>query len=213
MQDCSDLKTGQTCNLTGHFLDVFDYYRARVRAFVSNQTSKWTVSREFQPLSDSETPQHCYRTLGGVKGQREMLSHSFWIRSGLFVSAAVLGPPDVSVSGCGNCLVLQVRIPTEDWIQQNSQLKGLFWDLAVHIWRTRDGAHVSSISSAHLFWFPSSFFSVARCLKYQEVKTKHRAARCSHPSLMSAFKEPTKLRRRNERQVADRMLTTDHKMS
>ncbi|XP_037831871.1 interferon alpha/beta receptor 2 isoform X2 [Kryptolebias marmoratus] len=79
--------------------------RARVRAVASNQTSKWTISRQFQPLSDT-----------------------------------VLGPPDVSVSGCGNCLILQVRNPTEDLLEHSSQLKDVLWDLVLSVRRTRDGA-------------------------------------------------------------------------
>uniref|UniRef100_A0A3Q2ZZZ4 Interferon alpha/beta receptor 2-like n=1 Tax=Kryptolebias marmoratus TaxID=37003 RepID=A0A3Q2ZZZ4_KRYMA len=110
--ECSNLKSGQTCNLTNDFTDVFDHYRARVRAVASNQTSKWTISRQFQPLSDT-----------------------------------VLGPPDVSVSGCGNCLILQVRNPTEDLLEHSSQLKDVLWDLVLSVRRTRDGAEVSSRST------------------------------------------------------------------
>lgn len=52
---CSELKARQTCNLTKAFKDPFDHYKARVQAIVLNQTSNWTVSEWFQPLSDSET--------------------------------------------------------------------------------------------------------------------------------------------------------------
>lgn len=54
---CSRLTAGQTCNLTQAFEDPFDQYRARVRGFVSNLTSHWTVSTWFQPLTDSERAQ------------------------------------------------------------------------------------------------------------------------------------------------------------
>ncbi|MED6270252.1 hypothetical protein CHARACLAT_008323 [Characodon lateralis] len=51
---CAALMAGQTCNLTNKLNDVFDHYIAQARAFRTNQTSKWTKSREFQPLTDSE---------------------------------------------------------------------------------------------------------------------------------------------------------------
>lgn len=51
--------------------------------------------------------------------------------------AAVLGPPDVSVSGCGNCLLLQLTAPTG-----LQQLRDLYRGLVLHVQRTRDGAQV-----------------------------------------------------------------------
>ncbi|XP_076602987.1 interferon alpha/beta receptor 2-like isoform X3 [Chaetodon auriga] len=100
--DCSKLTAGQTCNLTRAFRDPFDYYQARVQAFAANRTSNWTVSEQFQPLSDT-----------------------------------LLGPPDVSVSGCGNCLLLQLRVPP---IRGFQQLQDFHRELVFHVRRTRDGA-------------------------------------------------------------------------
>uniref|UniRef100_A0A3Q3L8T1 Interleukin 10 receptor, beta n=1 Tax=Mastacembelus armatus TaxID=205130 RepID=A0A3Q3L8T1_9TELE len=102
---CLKLKAGQRCNLTRVFKDPYDQYQARVQAFTPTQTSNWTLSEWFQPLSDT-----------------------------------VLGPPDVSVSGCGNCLILQLRAPTTRGIQQNIQLKYLYREVIFHVQRTRDGA-------------------------------------------------------------------------
>uniref|UniRef100_A0A3Q3X319 Interferon/interleukin receptor domain-containing protein n=1 Tax=Mola mola TaxID=94237 RepID=A0A3Q3X319_MOLML len=102
---CLRLTAGQTCNLTRAFRDPFDQYQARVRAFAPNRTSGWTLSRRFQPLTDT-----------------------------------VLGPPDVSVSGCGNCLLLQLRPPATRQLQP---LTGFHRELLVHVQRTRDGAQFS----------------------------------------------------------------------
>ncbi|XP_038575692.1 interferon alpha/beta receptor 2-like [Micropterus salmoides] len=102
---CSELTAGQTCNLTRAFKYPFSQYRARVQAFTSIQRSNWTVSEQFQPLSDT-----------------------------------VLGPPDVSVSGCGNCLLLQLRVPTTRGLQYHQQLRDLYRELVFHVQRTRDGA-------------------------------------------------------------------------
>uniref|UniRef100_A0A8C6LX17 Interferon alpha/beta receptor 2-like n=2 Tax=Nothobranchius TaxID=28779 RepID=A0A8C6LX17_NOTFU len=107
VSDCVDLKPGQTCNLTSDFMDPLDHYRARVRAISTNQTSKWTVSRQFQPLSDT-----------------------------------VLGPPDLSLSGCGSCLVLRVRLPTDKLLWHNTQVTSMYWEVLIHVHRTRDGAEL-----------------------------------------------------------------------
>lgn len=52
---------------------------------------------------------------------------------------AVLGPPDVSVSGCGNCLLLRLSVPTTRRLQL---LRDLHKELVFHVQRTRDGAQV-----------------------------------------------------------------------
>ncbi|XP_070693984.1 interferon alpha/beta receptor 2-like [Pempheris klunzingeri] len=67
---------------------------------------------------------------------------SNWTVSGRFqpLSDTVLGPPDASVSGCGNCLLLQLRIPTTRGLQQPRQLSDLYRVLIFHVQRTRDGA-------------------------------------------------------------------------
>uniref|UniRef100_A0A147AX25 Interferon alpha/beta receptor 2 n=1 Tax=Fundulus heteroclitus TaxID=8078 RepID=A0A147AX25_FUNHE len=102
---CQELTAGQTCNLTEKLKDVWDLYTAQVRASRTNQTSQWTRSREFQPLTDT-----------------------------------VLGPPDFSVSGCGNCLILQIRDSSWSRFDHNVQLKNLYWEVEFNVKRTRDGA-------------------------------------------------------------------------
>lgn len=59
---------------------------------------------------------------------------------GSFLIAAVLGPPDVTVSGCGNCLLLQLKVPTA---RGREQLKDLYGELVLTVRRTRDGAQVT----------------------------------------------------------------------
>ncbi|XP_071402966.1 interferon alpha/beta receptor 2-like isoform X2 [Centroberyx affinis] len=70
---------------------------------------------------------------------------SSWTLSEQFhpVIDTVLGPPDVSVSGCGNCLVLQVRPPVARGLQQRQQLLDLYRELHCLVRRTRDGAQFS----------------------------------------------------------------------
>ncbi|XP_029314462.1 interferon alpha/beta receptor 2-like isoform X2 [Cottoperca gobio] len=102
---CLQLTAGQQCKLTRVFKDPFVHYRARVQAFTPTQTSNWTVSGQFQPLTDT-----------------------------------VLGPPDVSLSGCGNCLVLQLRVPTTRRLQQ---LKDFYRVIVLRVQRTRDGVQFS----------------------------------------------------------------------
>ncbi|XP_074551400.1 cytokine receptor family member b2 [Halichoeres trimaculatus] len=102
---CSALTAGQTCNLTTVFAEPINSYRARVQAYTSTQTSNWTESADFQPLTHS-----------------------------------VFGPPGLSVSGCGNCLLLQITPPTTEGQQQQQQLKDLYRDLDFQVKRTRDGA-------------------------------------------------------------------------
>lgn len=55
------------------------------------------------------------------------------------LSDTVLGPPLVSLSGCGNCLLLRVSPPT----LKTDQHLDLFSDLRVHVQRSRDGAEFS----------------------------------------------------------------------
>ncbi|XP_069010509.1 interferon alpha/beta receptor 2-like isoform X1 [Embiotoca jacksoni] len=80
------------------------------------------------------------RVQAAVPGQK-----SGWTVTGLFqpLSDTVLGPPDVSVSGCGNCLVLTLRLPAVKTFQQNPQLKDLYRELIFNVRRTRDGAQFS----------------------------------------------------------------------
>ncbi|XP_056244587.1 interferon alpha/beta receptor 2-like isoform X1 [Seriola aureovittata] len=65
---------------------------------------------------------------------------SNWTVSGWFqpLSDTVLGPPGVSVSGCGNCLILQLRLPVTRGGQQNLQLENLYRTVELHVQRTRD---------------------------------------------------------------------------
>lgn len=53
--------------------------------------------------------------------------------SEVHVSAAVLGPPDVSLSGCGDCLLLRLGAPIAMEISPTYR---------VHVQRTRDGVQV-----------------------------------------------------------------------
>ncbi|KAK5921339.1 hypothetical protein CgunFtcFv8_025054 [Champsocephalus gunnari] len=92
---CAQLTAGQKCNLTRAFKDRYEQYQARVQAFTLSQTSNWTVSEKFLPLTDT-----------------------------------VLGPPDVSLSGCGDCLLLRLRVPIAMEISPTYR---------VHVQRTRDG--------------------------------------------------------------------------
>ncbi|XP_040913722.1 interferon alpha/beta receptor 2-like isoform X3 [Toxotes jaculatrix] len=105
VRSCVDLTAGQVCNLTREFKDPYSHYKARVQAFTPTQTSSWTESGWFQPLSDT-----------------------------------VLGPPHVSVSGCGNCLILQLRVPETRGLHQDLQLMDLYRGVIFHVQRTRDGA-------------------------------------------------------------------------
>ncbi|KAM4609132.1 interferon alpha/beta receptor 2-like isoform 2-T2 [Polymixia lowei] len=59
------------------------------------------------------------------------------------VSDTVLGPPSLSVSGCGNCLLLQVSSPETGRLQQSQQLQQLYRKLVYVVRRTRDGAEFS----------------------------------------------------------------------
>nr|XP_046261168.1 interferon alpha/beta receptor 2-like isoform X3 [Scatophagus argus] len=63
---------------------------------------------------------------------------SKWTASKRFQPLAdtVLGPPDLSVSGCGNCLLLKFKAPTTKGLQQ---LRDHHVDLVIQVKRTRDG--------------------------------------------------------------------------
>ncbi|TNN53002.1 Interferon alpha/beta receptor 2 [Liparis tanakae] len=98
---CLKLAAGQTCDLTRAFKDPLNHYQARVQAFTPTQTSDWTSSGPFWPLSDT-----------------------------------VLGPPDVSVSGCGNCLLLQLRAAPASRLQP---LTLWYRRVVLHVRRSRDG--------------------------------------------------------------------------
>ncbi|KAM9850457.1 interferon alpha/beta receptor 2-like [Aulostomus maculatus] len=67
---------------------------------------------------------------------------SNWTTSRQFqpFSDTVLGPLDVSVSGCGNCLHLQVSVPTTRSPQQHQQLENLYMSLHLLVRRVRDGS-------------------------------------------------------------------------
>ncbi|XP_069035230.1 uncharacterized protein [Lepisosteus oculatus] len=80
-------------NLTSHLRDLNDFYKFGVQAFSSRQTSNWTVSNVFQPLSQT-----------------------------------ILGPPDVSLTGCGDCLLLEINIPREV-IFKTSSLEDIYVEI------------------------------------------------------------------------------------
>ncbi|XP_013125705.1 interferon alpha/beta receptor 2 isoform X1 [Oreochromis niloticus] len=64
---------------------------------------------------------------------------SSWTVSDSFqpLSDTVIGPPDVAVSGCGNCLILHLTLPE---VLASEHLKDSHTDLIFHVRRTRDGA-------------------------------------------------------------------------
>lgn len=59
---------------------------------------------------------------------------------------AVLGPPDASVSGCGNCLLLQFGTST-NW--RLRKMINYYRELIVVVRRSRDGAQVRPKALAH----------------------------------------------------------------
>ena len=75
----------------------------------------------------------------------------------MFLPIAVLGPPDVSVSGCGNCLILQLKPPATNGLQYNLQLENLYRGVILHVRRTRDGAQVF-VTQLHFSVFLYSYF-------------------------------------------------------
>uniref|UniRef100_A0A3Q4IDF9 Fibronectin type-III domain-containing protein n=1 Tax=Neolamprologus brichardi TaxID=32507 RepID=A0A3Q4IDF9_NEOBR len=66
---------------------------------------------------------------------------SSWTVSDSFLplSDTVIGPPDMAVSGCGNCLILHLTLPE---VLASEHLKDSHTDLVFHVRRTRDGAEV-----------------------------------------------------------------------
>ncbi|XP_040924635.1 interferon alpha/beta receptor 2-like isoform X2 [Betta splendens] len=69
------------------------------------------------------------------------MHRSIWTASTWFqpLSDTVLEPPNVTVSGCGNCLIVQLTVPSRE-LQQNLQLKDLYKEIFFLVRRTRDGA-------------------------------------------------------------------------
>ncbi|XP_054908818.1 interferon alpha/beta receptor 2-like isoform X2 [Poeciliopsis prolifica] len=67
---------------------------------------------------------------------------SSWTTSNLFhpLADTVLGPPEFSLSGCGNCLVLQIRDAPGTLSYHNAELKDLQKEMELNVRRTRDGA-------------------------------------------------------------------------
>ncbi|XP_035767154.1 interferon alpha/beta receptor 2-like [Neolamprologus brichardi] len=74
---------------------------------------------------------------------------SSWTVSDSFLplSDTVIGPPDMAVSGCGNCLILHLTLPE---VLASEHLKDSHTDLVFHVRRTRDGAERLPIPSSHL---------------------------------------------------------------
>ncbi|XP_073329617.1 interferon alpha/beta receptor 2-like isoform X2 [Pagrus major] len=89
------------------------------------------LTRVFKEPSDRYTA----RVQAFTAGQK-----SDWTESAAFqpLLDTVLGPPDVSVSGCGNCLLLQVRPPSVGMLLMDHYI-----DLVFEVKRTRDGAQFS----------------------------------------------------------------------
>lgn len=65
----------------------------------------------------------------------------------------MLGPPDVAVSGCGNCLLLQLSSSTTRVLQMLGHRR----ELTVLVRRTRDGAQVRARGSSSLLAFVMTF--------------------------------------------------------
>ncbi|XP_053296696.1 interferon alpha/beta receptor 2 isoform X2 [Pleuronectes platessa] len=158
---CLELTAGQMCNLTRVFTDPYTHYKARVQAFTTTQTSSWTESGWFQPISDT-----------------------------------VLGPPDVSVSGCGNCLILQLKPPATKGLQCNLQLENLYRGVILHVRRTRDGAQFRlnlpfSEEKVIMYLQPGVEYcvsiSVTALLKSNHVASKPYCAFTSHPPSSSSL--------------------------
>ncbi|KAM7407927.1 hypothetical protein PAMA_003603 [Pampus argenteus] len=156
---CLELTAGQTCNLTRAFKDPFAYYQARVQAFTPTQRSTWAISEVFQPQSDksmkaaepasrlsvcapklhvSPNPAHYFKCRWDLTSA--LYKDVTKLPPLLLVEGAVMGPPDVSVSGCGNCLLLHVSVPKTKRLQQYEHLKSLYRELHIHVQRTRDGS-------------------------------------------------------------------------
>ncbi|XP_044220778.1 interferon alpha/beta receptor 2-like isoform X2 [Thunnus albacares] len=55
------------------------------------------------------------------------------------LSDTVMGPLDVSVSGCGNCLLVQVSLPKSKGLQQHQQFQSFYRVIDFNVQRTRDG--------------------------------------------------------------------------
>ncbi|KAM9342965.1 interferon alpha/beta receptor 2-like isoform 1-T1 [Pholidichthys leucotaenia] len=105
---CSHLVSGQTCNLTRTFRDPFDHYRARVQTVTPMGASDWTVSEEFQPVSNT-----------------------------------VLSTPVLSVSGCGNCLIVHLQTPDVHLSDGRLKLEDLYSTMTITVRRSSDGTQFS----------------------------------------------------------------------
>lgn len=54
VNNCSDLQSGKSCDLTKSLKEMFGLYQARVQAFSQDQESSWTTSKFFTPMLDSK---------------------------------------------------------------------------------------------------------------------------------------------------------------
>ncbi|XP_056144850.1 interferon alpha/beta receptor 2-like [Lampris incognitus] len=129
---------------TGTFFRVhFLRFRRRSSWKLVSDCLKLTASQRICNLTRAMTdPLNQYQ----ARVQAFTSTHSSnWTISGLFqpLTDTVLGPPDVSVSGCGNCLILQVSPPTTLGFKQYKQLQDLYRTLHYMVRRTRDGAQFS----------------------------------------------------------------------
>ncbi|XP_060944058.1 interferon alpha/beta receptor 2-like [Limanda limanda] len=111
-------------------------------------------------------------------------------------SDAVLGPPDVSVSGCGNCLILQLKPPATKGLQCSLQLENLYRGVILHVQRTRDGAQfrldlLYSEETVIMYLQPGVEYcvsiSVTALLKSNHVTSKPHCAFTSHPPSRSSL--------------------------
>ncbi|KAL7866062.1 hypothetical protein SRHO_G00113090 [Serrasalmus rhombeus] len=136
--NCSDLSTGESCDLTTYFNNPHCYYFARVQAFIPDQESNWTSSKLFYPILDSKKPLPFPILLSFYPPKH--LKQEISLSAGL--ESAILGPPVVECTSCGNCLLLQLSPPPSRGHRR--QLEFFFSSYIVNVSRTRDKAQFLS---------------------------------------------------------------------
>ncbi|KAL7881429.1 hypothetical protein AOLI_G00082770 [Acnodon oligacanthus] len=130
---CSDLSTGESCDLTIYFNNPHCYYLARVQAFIPDQESNWTSSKLLYPILHSKKPL-AFSVLLSFHPAIHLKQESS-LSAGL--ESAILGPLVVEFTGCGS-LLLQLSPPPSRGHGRQSEL--FFGDYTVNVSRTRDKA-------------------------------------------------------------------------
>lgn len=119
---------------------------------------------------------------------------SNWTVTGWFLplSSTVLGPPNVSVSGCGNCLILLLKAPAT----KSLQLENLYRGVILNVQRTRDGAQFRlnlpySEEKVIMYLQPGTEYcvtvSVTAFFNNNSVSSKPYCAFTSHPPPRSSL--------------------------